>query len=299
MNTPSGLIRRMVHRELLELIRESIRSLDFDEASAPKRADRPVQHEPAYKGDTLSKKCVRLRVWELVQSILGDNFQLGKHLFLASHIGGDASVLHGLRVPYSNMVAVDSDKSAARDFIEKYPDIPIHTADVLNVLEVYARTGGSLDSIYLDFTSQLSDHTLERALLAAKTVREGGVVACTFATGREKQTEWKGSAPRFRALEEHLGSKSGRSITVLARLKHSSSSERGPGSHMCTLVVGVGSVSYNWVSQGSEYKVGLYDLYRDIQRLADHPRLSCLLNSSEYATQALLQRVKSYPPPPA
>jgi hypothetical protein len=217
-------------------------------------------------------------------------FRSGPHLFLSSSEGGDASVLRGLRVSDDSMLAVDIDKEAVENFSVKFPTITILHTDVSKVLDDIHIP---FESIYLDFSNQVSDYTLNRIGAAAKAVAPGGIVACNFSIGREKKFT---GFSRIEAVESFLEKKLGYKPEFLARMRYSSSSIYGPGSHMCAIAFRT-SPGGGFIVPLRDIKI--YDLYRDVERLRNNPRLHLLLNCSRTKAESLRSRVMAYPPPRA
>jgi hypothetical protein len=291
--TPGSLVRDIVLDEFRSAVMEAVRDFMAARPPSPVRL-RPMPRFSSYRGDSRAKKAVRLRVWEAVRDSLGEAlFVGGPHLFLCSREGGDASVLRGLGVPDASMIAVDSDPSAAVLFCESYPGVTVTVSDVGNVLPLLP---APLSSAYLDFTSHVSPATLQRVLLAARAVRPGGVVACTFASGRERGRARAAAGAcesRLDAVESYLSENLGYRPAVMARMSYISESEEGRGSNMCVLVF---RTSPGGGRLPRILRVRAYDLYRDVQRHLDSPSLGLLLNCADAQTAIIRDRVVAYPP---
>jgi hypothetical protein len=279
------------------MVRDTVHSMNLLKTHHQEEVRRPS----VYRGDSRSKKSVRLRVWELVRKTVGAAaFRSGPHLFLASREGGDASTLRGLGVPDRAMVAVDADERALQEFIKHYPEIPCRHQDVARVLSEYNQ---EFASVWLDFSSQVTESTMKKVKSALQAIRPGGVLACTFTIGREKW--WNGSneydtqgtsEDRLRVVHEFLTDKLLYKPRVLARLEYISESVRGPGALMGVIVV--------QMQTGRDAKhsrlqtIGFHDMHRDAFRYVDDPNLCWLLNITEDKADELRARVREYPPPP-
>lgn len=297
--TPRMLLKEIVRVELKQLARQVIRESNFRSPIQHKKPVETLYQEPkrayTFRGDSRSKKSARLRVWELIQKTIGTKaFLRGPHLFLASHEGGDASTLRGLGVPDKSMIAVDIDAEALSQFLKHYPHVPARNQDVAYVLGDVT----NLESVFLDFSSQVSDQTLNKVRFALRAVKPNGVVACTFAIGREKQ--WNGSKSgsckaRLRVVEEFLQKELSYKPRVLARIRYMSDSIFGSGSLMCVIVVQLRAGRD--AKDSKLHRLGFHDLQRDAQRHLNNPNLRWLLNYSQDKTEALRARIKEYPPP--
>jgi hypothetical protein len=295
--TLRALLREVVRVEIRNIARDTVREMKPVARPSVETRDRT----PAYKGDSHAKKSARLRVWELVLKTIGTKaFRKGLHLFLASREGGDASTLRGLGVPDQAMLAVDLDAKALSEFRRHYPDVPCRHQDVGDVLDEYHR---KLESVWLDFSSQVTENTLKRVGRAVQAIRPGGVLACTFAIGREKW--WYGareddtpgtSEDRLNVLQGFLADQLPYSPRVLARFEYQSESIRGPGALMAVMVVQMqaGRDAKNSRLQALDY----HDLQRDALRYVGDPNLCWLLNLTEDKAEKLRARVREYPPPP-
>lgn len=293
-----SVLREIVRVELKQLAREIIR----EEGGKIVRPSE-IENRSTYKGDSQAKKSVRLRIWELIQKTLGQAaFIRGPHVFLASHEGGDASTLRGLGIPDSSMVAVDMESTAVHLFEEKFPEVAIYHQDVNHVLKGLKEHPAS---VFLDFSSHVSESTLERVQTALRVIKPGGILACTFAVGREKN--WTGQESRtrsknrayeerFKIVKECVAQKLGYAPKVLRRLRYTSESTKGPGSSiMCVIVFQVIRRKDDIGSRLQE--IGMHDMYRDAYRHKDNPKLRWLLNYDEAGAEALRKRVTNYPPP--
>ena len=291
------LLREIVRVELRQFAREVIKEEVPPESAARIKSaySEPTKHG-TYKGDSLAKKSARLRVWEAVHRAPGQNIVRGLHVFLASHEGGDASTLRGLGVPDSAMLAVDSDQSAVREFRTKFPEVQCRNADIASVLNSSTLRP---TSVFLDFSSQVSDNTFSKVKAAVHGICPGGVLACTFAIGREKN--WSGSKQdaceaRLQMVEDFIKKELSFKPVVLLRLRYMSESTTGPGSSiMCVIVV---QIAKGKDAENSKLQtLGLNDLYRDIYRYRNSSKLHWLINCTEENTESLRARVKEYPPP--
>jgi hypothetical protein len=209
-------------------------------------------------------------------------------------------VLLGLGLPKHAMMAVDVDEAAMRDFEKKYPEVPQRIGDVAHALGTIKWWAPPV-SIFLDFSSQVSDYTFNRVRAALQALRPGGVLACTFAVGREKN--WTGPREskeacdtRLQMVENFIEHTLGFRPKVLLRLRYISESMTGPGSSiMCVIVIQMARGKNP--ESAKLYTIGLQDLYRDIHRHRNNPNLRLLINCPEQNTEALRARIRAYPPP--
>lgn len=284
--TPRGLIVKYVQQEsekvLRRVVRDTIREVQINQRNS-------------YKGDSKTKKAVRLNVWKCIQNTLGSKFESGRHLFLCSCEGGDASVLSGLGLSYHSMIAVDHDPRSINSFHSKFPDVEINQSDISDALLKY----DGLSSIYLDFTSQVSESSMKHVYNATKVLNPHGVIACTFSVGREKELNLNNNnnacLTRVRIFESYLKKKLGLKPNTLAYFSYKSDSDSRYGSLMLVIVF---QVKPQRLKNIPFHKIDIYDFYRDIERLTNHPNLCSLLNSNETQIAVWRKRVREYPPPP-
>jgi hypothetical protein len=289
----------VVRVELKQLVREIVKEeKQHRPAILRARSNHHVRESRGtYKGDSYAKKSARLRVWEIVQRALGNEvFSWGPHVFLTSHEGGDAATLRGLGVPISALIGVDVDASALAQFEAKYPGVVTRNSDVGHVLSEMKTAPAS---VFLDFSSQVSNHTLNKVRTALRVLKPGGVLACTFAIGREKTWSGRGLRPceeRLQIVEEAVRQELGYKPKVLTRLRYSSEALTGEGWSLMFVIV-------LQVIQGKDpesaklYELNIQDLYRDVYRHRNNPNLRLLINCPENKAESLRARVKSYPPP--
>ncbi len=297
------LLREVVRVELKQLVRQLVQE-ERSQVRVPRAAarhKRPAiygspKSRSTYRGDSQTKKSARLRVWEIIRLAVPKEFLQGPHVFLASKEGGDASTLRGMDVPDSAMLAVDCDAAALRDFEQRYPEVPNRNTDIAHALRDMKRAPAS---IFLDFSSQVSDQAFSKVRSALHHLEKGKVLACTFAIGREKHWNGNGEAPceeRIRMVESFVQQELGYQPRVLLRLRYTSESPTGPGSSLMFVVVFQMTPSKK--GDSAELKeIGVQDLYRDAYRYRDNPNLRWLINYSEDKTEALRKRVIEYPPP--
>jgi hypothetical protein len=144
--------------------------------NAPDKSDR-------YGGESVGKKLARYTFWHRAKAWMGERFFTEKHLILASREGGDISVLRGFGVPDRNIVAVDSNRLAARECQLKYPNVVICHGDVGEVAKRYRKQIGVA---FLDFCSWPTDESLDTIFrVAANAVRDESVLGYAFMRGRE------------------------------------------------------------------------------------------------------------------
>lgn len=302
MMTPRTLLKEIVRVEIRKLVRETVRGATLHVVERPVPAHYGPVSEPVttYRGDSHAKKSARLRVWELIQKTIGRTaFRQGPHLFLASREGGDASVLRGLGVLDRALLAVDIDAHALQEFHKHYPNVPCRNQDVAYVMSEYNR---KLESAFLDFSSQVNENTLNKVRFALRAIKPNGVLACTFAIGREKW--WNGareddtpgtSEDRLDIVESFLADELDYGPRVLSRMHYMSESVRGPGALMGVIVV---QLKPGRAARGSKLRrLDYHDLQRDVLKHSNNPNLSWLLNCTEDKAEALRKRVREYPPP--
>lgn len=302
MMTPRALLKEIVRVEIRKLVREAVRGAELHVIERPTPVHYGPVSEPTtnYRGDSHAKKSARLRVWELIHKMVGHTaFHQGPHLFLASREGGDASVLRGFGVPDRAMLAVDIDARALQEFHRNYPDVPCRNQDVAYVLSEYSR---KLESAFLDFSSQVNENTLNKVRFALRAIKPNGVLACTFAIGREKW--WNGarendtpgsSEDRLDIVESFLSDELEYHPRVLSRMHYMSESIRGPGALMGVIVFQL--KAGRDARRSKLHRLDYHDLQRDVLRHISSPNLSWLLNCTDDKAEALRKRVREYPPP--
>ncbi len=286
MTTSRELIVRYVQQEsekvLRRIVRDTIREVRTNQRNN-------------YKGDSKTKKAVRLNVWECIRNTLGTKFESGRHMFLCSCEGGDASVLSGLGLDYDSMIAVDHDPKSVTSFHNKFPNVEVHKSDISEALLDH----DDLSSIYLDFTSQVSDSSLKHVYNATKALNPNGVIACTFSVGREKELNLNDNdnacLTRVRIFESYLKKRLGFKPNTLAYFSYKSDSDSRYGSLMLVIVF---QVKPQKLKNTPFHKIDIYDFYRNIERLMHHQNLCSLLNSNETQVGIWCKRVREYPPSP-
>lgn len=141
-----------------------------------------------YRGDTVGKRIARLEVWtRMWLRTLKKNRPLHA-LYLASHEGGDASVLDAIGVRPEEQLAVDSDSCALTAFQEKWPAVPTHLGDVA---DVHRPTHQKFTAICLDFCAHLSENILDTvaAVIRNAAHEDSCELAVAYLRGREKSDE--------------------------------------------------------------------------------------------------------------
>jgi hypothetical protein len=148
-----------------------------------------------YRGDSPSKKFVRVIYWMQVVALTGglSRFKQHRHLVLASEEAGDIATLLALGVPSENIVAADLRIKAVRLAQKKFPEVMIHHGDALKIVREYGRTFGS---VFLDYCSPITPisrrHTIE---VAEAALLDRGVLGCTYIASREKVKGGKNGLP--------------------------------------------------------------------------------------------------------
>jgi len=140
-----------------------------------------------YRGDSVGKKIARYFFWQNLSRTMSSDiskFNELSFLYLASHEGGDASVLRGLGVPAHRQLAVDRDPEALAAFHARWPDVPVEQGDVADVVE---RLKKRFDVVFLDFCAHLSDEILRTVVRTVAVAGKSlGCLALAYMRGREK-----------------------------------------------------------------------------------------------------------------
>ncbi len=137
-----------------------------------------------YKGESPAKKMVRLNSWLKTSKELGKKFYTEKHLVLASREGGDISVLLGLGVDPSNIIAVDLVKFAVDSAKEKFPGVVVYHNNITEVAKKYAN---QFASINLDWCGHASKELLSTTLDVLRFgAQPNAICYLAFLSGREK-----------------------------------------------------------------------------------------------------------------
>lgn len=138
-----------------------------------------------YGGEAVEKKLARLFFWLAVQDYLGEKqFLQGKYLALASEEAGDAMTLHGLGVPYENIVLAEIDKQACLAARKKVPLVAVYNEDVL--LTAHRFQTNYFDAVFLDYCGNVTEACLIRsAAVAQRSVNVNGVLGMGIHVGRE------------------------------------------------------------------------------------------------------------------
>ncbi len=166
--------------------------------------------DDTYKGESPGKKFARYTFWKkAAQDLLGvDAFYKAdaKFLVLASREGGDISVLKGVRVNASRIVAADMSASAVEACRAKHPDVLVELGDVANV----ASKHGPFDICFLDFCGYLSSGLVRTSAAVVKACDAGTVIGIAYMRGRERATTHTPHAVRLsrrdrRAMSSAIG----------------------------------------------------------------------------------------------
>ena len=151
--------------------------------------------EDTYKGESPSKKLARFMFWSLAlkmdaerRRLLKQPPSIGRHVFLASRVGGDASVLRGLGVPDGRMLAVERNEDAANEFRKRWPDVPLVVGDISDVLESDEFRDQSA-IVFLDFCAPICAPTLETIRRVNLAVTDGTILGVALLRGRETKSD--------------------------------------------------------------------------------------------------------------
>lgn len=146
----------------------------------------------SHRGDTLPKRVARFEFWTRVRAWMGPKrWQTARVAYLASHEGGDASVLKALGLPAKQQMAADRDRKALAVFRDLHPDVPTHLGDVGNL-----PGQGTYDAMFLDFCGNVNDDTLAACVKASRLLRREDHSVFGVAVMRAREKGWKG---RFEA----------------------------------------------------------------------------------------------------
>lgn len=139
-----------------------------------------------YAGESMGKKRARFGFWAEVKATQGDYFFTRKHLVLASREGGDISVLVGMGVPISNIVAVDREESAAAACRLKWPGCDVICGDVCDAANYFK---DDLQTVFLDFCGPVTVETIRTCVECFRVMPCGPsvVLAAAFLKGRERR----------------------------------------------------------------------------------------------------------------
>lgn len=117
----------------------------------------------------------------MIRAWLGEGrFKQSTFLYLASSVGGDASVLAAMGIPACKQMAVDVDPDALAKFSEVYPDVPTFNGSL-------AKVPGKYDVVFADLCGRLSNKSLEALKDAFKLIRanEDSVFGYAILRGRD------------------------------------------------------------------------------------------------------------------
>lgn len=138
-----------------------------------------------YGGEAIEKKLARLFFWLAVRDLLGaKRFLEGRYLALASEEAGDAMTLHGLGVPWENIVLAEINKTACLASRKKVPLIAVYNEDVL--FTAHRFPAGYFEAVFLDYCGNVTEECLIRsAAIAQRCVSERGMLGIGVHVGRE------------------------------------------------------------------------------------------------------------------
>lgn len=140
--------------------------------------------ETTYRGDSDGKRWSRFQWWRQALICIGEErFLNGRHLVLASRVGGDISVLLALGVRAEKIVAVDRERSAVEACREKYPSVTCVHGDIDNVARAYGRV---FDVALVDLCGQATTETVRLlSRIVSFGMRDGGIFGWSVMSGRE------------------------------------------------------------------------------------------------------------------
>lgn len=136
----------------------------------------------SYRGESPSKKLVRLEFWRAAEKLLAQRFYDTGTLSLASKEGGDIAVLLGMGVPLEHIHAVDTDHHAADAAQWKY-NVKVHEMDVFE----YAKSK-KFGTVFLDFCGPLRESMIGKISNIVPRIHPGGVLGLGLLAGREQGT---------------------------------------------------------------------------------------------------------------
>jgi len=142
-----------------------------------------------YGGEAVEKKLARLFFWLAVRDYLGEKkFLQGRYLGLASEEAGDALTLHGLGVPYENIVLAETNKMACLAARKKVPLVAVYNEDVL--LTAHRFRTSHFDAVFLDYCGNVTEECLIRSTaIAQRCVHSNGLFGIGIHVGREKDLD--------------------------------------------------------------------------------------------------------------
>lgn len=156
--------------------------------------------------DSIGKRIARLRFWSEAKRRLGKDFYRGKHLILTGYRAADVGVLLCMGVKLDNIVAVDRNKVAATSAKLRWPNLNVHSEDVLDVARSYT---GDLVTCYADYCANLCSDLLEKtAVIAGETLNLGGILGVTMFAGRENNKAMRKAVLSAKRQQELLGKSS-------------------------------------------------------------------------------------------
>lgn len=140
-----------------------------------------------YGGESIEKKLGRLFFWQAVQDRFGASFTSGKYLALASGEAGDAMTLHGLGVPYENIILAEKDKDACLAARKKVPLVHVYNEDVLSTAHRFPI--GDFSAVFLDYCGTISEESLNKSVSVSDYLRAQALLGIGVFTGRESNLE--------------------------------------------------------------------------------------------------------------
>lgn len=135
-----------------------------------------------YRGESPSKKFVRLELWE-TGALIVPGFMKLDTLSLASSEAGDVSVLLGLGMNACRIHTVDHDKHEAAAAKWKFPFVNNHFGDVFSYAAKHKKKFGM---VFLDFCGPLRETTIDNCARLIPRIVPGGVLALGLLAGREQ-----------------------------------------------------------------------------------------------------------------
>lgn len=143
-----------------------------------------------YKGESPTKKFARFFFWRDVMREYGrEAFSQSHHVFLASRIGGDVSVLSALGVPQTRMWAVERDADAAAEFHQRWPGVTLFIGDIADVIEHETRAGWKPLTVFMDFCAPPCAETIDCVRRVSNAMPEWSTIGMAHMRGREPIAE--------------------------------------------------------------------------------------------------------------
>lgn len=168
----------------------------------------------SYETDSAAKKIARAVHWvTALRYYNAEKFRNGVHLVLAGRDGGDVPALMMLGVRPKNIVAVDKDKEAVFELLEKYEGIRTVNDDVFTVANEYKH---KLMSAHFDFSAKASRDHVDRAITVMSAMPNFALWGYTFSYEEGEETA------DVEGMKEHI-------VSTMERMaRNRTSSKAGP-----------------------------------------------------------------------